>query len=359
MALPDTGTTPAAGGYLDTDNRVQGGHRTGLIAAFYRDARGALTNISPHAANGDLAWSPFALDGKLRGDLRAVHRVDGSWVPVETTNEGWYGSGAFAQGDGPSTKQKLTVDTQRIEQTIDPFESEITERESPFTISILQNLLPWNQRLLNDLPLVNSEGVSLVERVGAPNYGIGQPLEPGDVLRQFLLYGIRKRGGMYLYEVDTYDCVRRTDLGEYKLGRKGTAPTATFTPEDSGFFMAKIDGEVKPVIKYTHIGGPAWGALYTSPVSQYLVTLGTQATGTFTLGLVGGSLSATIAYGATNSAVKSAVVAIDDGYGASDWAVSGSNGGPYTVTVPAGRQLTGDGSSLETPGTFVITPITS
>lgn len=359
MTLPDTGTTPDVGGYLDVDNRVQGGHRTGLIAAFFRTARGAATNISPHNSDGSEAFSPFAVNGELRDDMRAVRRVGGSWVPVETDNEGWYLTGAFGQGDAPSTKPKISIEAQRIEQTTMVFENQITEQDEPFTISILQNLMPWNVRLLNNLPLVDSDGNSLVEPVGAPGYGVGQPLESGDTLWQFMLYGIRKRGGMYLYEVDTYDCCRLTDLGEYKRGRKGTAPTATFTPEPSGFFLAKIDGRVVPVRKYTHIGGPAWGALYTSPVSQYLVTLGTQATGTFKLGLVGGSLSGTIAINATATTVKNALVAIDDGFGSSDWAVTGSNGGPYTVTVPAGRQLTGDGSSLETPGNFTITPVTS
>lgn len=83
-----------------------------------------------------------------------------------------------------------------------------------------------------------------------------------------------------------------------------------------------------------------------------LVTLGTPSAGTFTL-TWRGKTTATIAYNAAATAVKSALVALDDGYGTSDWTVSGSSGGPYTVTPPASGPVTGDGSGL-TGGTFSI-----
>jgi hypothetical protein len=62
--------------------------------------------------------------------------------------------------------------------------------------------------------------------------------------------------------------------------------------------------------------------------------------------------TAGIQYNAAASAVKTALVALDDGYDASDWTVTGSNGGPYTVTSPGGV-LTGSGAGL-TGGTFSV-----
>lgn len=359
MTQPATGTTPSAGGYLDVDNRFQGGHRTGLIAVFFRDFRGAATNISPHSDdNGTVAWSPFALDGKLRDDLRAFKRVGGSWVRNTDTNEGWIQAGAFGDGNGPSQKPNITTDKQRIEQSAWPFEQEVTEQEEPFTFQALQNLWPGILRLRNNLPLSDANGNLLVETPGQANFGVSQQLEPGGPARQFLLYGIRKREGKYVYEVDAYDYCTLSNIGERKFGKKGTAAELTFDPAPSGYFMGSVDGKLIPIIKHTFIGGDAWSALGTSPVSKYTVSLGTPSAGNFKLGLVGGSLSADIAYSPAPTAVKSAVVAIDDGYTASDWTVTGTTGGPFEVTVPAGRQLTGDGTGL-TGGTFSITPVAS
>lgn len=85
---------------------------------------------------------------------------------------------------------------------------------------------------------------------------------------------------------------------------------------------------------------------------QYVVTLGAPSAGTFTLTWNGNTTSA-IAYNATNSAVLSALAALDDGFTSSNWTVTGSAGGPYTVTVPTGLPLTGSGSGL-TGGTFSV-----
>jgi len=359
MAQPSTGTTPAAGGYLDTDNRFQGGHRTGLIAVLFRDARGSATNISPHKSDGSVAWSPFAQDNTLRDDLFAERKnASGYWLPNEDENEGWYLAGAFGEGNGPSTKPSRDTDDQMIEQTDWPFDPVTTKVDEPFTFQALQNLQPALVRLKNNLPLSNSDGVSLVEIPGQANAGWSQPLEHDDIVRQFLLYGIRKRGGKYLFEVEAYDCCRLSNAGERKYGKKGTAAELTYKPFPSGFFMGYQDGEYKPIIKHTFVGGTAWADLYGSPVSQYTVSLGSPSAGNFTL-TYDGHTTANIAYGAANSAVKSALVALDDGFGTSDWTVSGSSGGPYTVTVPdVSKALTGSGGGL-TDGTFTITPVTS
>lgn len=89
-----------------------------------------------------------------------------------------------------------------------------------------------------------------------------------------------------------------------------------------------------------------------SLTTGYTVTLGSQASGTFTL-TFGGLTTSAIAYNASAATVKAALVALDDGHDAADWAVTGSNGGPYAITTPGGI-LTGSGASLATPGTFNI-----
>lgn len=82
----------------------------------------------------------------------------------------------------------------------------------------------------------------------------------------------------------------------------------------------------------------------------YTVTLGSPSAGNFTLTL-GGLTTGNIAYNATAATVKTALVALDDGYTTDNVTVTGSAGGPYTVTVPG--TLTGSGTGL-TGGTFSV-----
>ncbi|ACI06227.1 major tail protein [Mycobacterium phage Brujita] len=260
MTQPLTGTTPAAGGYLNVDNRLQGGHRTGLIAVLFRDARGAATNISPHLPNGSVNWSPLAQDGQLRDDLFAQKLENGFWVPNPDPNEGWYLAGAFGEGNGPSQRPSIDTDDQMIEQSNWPFESDMTKQDEPFSFQALQNLQPAIQRLLNNLPLSDALGNSLVELPGEPDAGWSQIVDAEKIGRQFLLYGIRKKNGQYLYEVDAYDYATLTNKDERRLGKRGTAASLTFKPEPSNYFMAMVDGEYKPIIKHTFVGGPAWEA---------------------------------------------------------------------------------------------------
>ncbi len=73
---------------------------------------------------------------------------------------------------------------------------------------------------------------------------------------------------------------------------------------------------------------------------------GSPTGGTFTLTLNGKTTSG-IAYNAAASAVKSALVALDDGWGTSDFTVTGSNGGAWTIVYPATLgAVTASGASL-------------
>lgn len=356
MARPSTGTTPDAGGYTTVDNRFQGGHRTGLIAVAFRDARGAATNISPHNADGSVAWNPLATDGQLRPDLFAQKRgADGKWVNNSAPNEGFHLVGAFGDGNGPSTKPKIDTDDQMIEQTNWPFESDITKQDEPFTFQALQNLFPAIMRLRNNLPLSDANGNSLVELPGAADAGWSQPLETSKIPRQFLLYGIRKRGSLYTYEVEAYDFATLNDVGERQMGKKGKAAELTYKPEPSGYFMAMVDGKFIPIIRHTFVGGTAWAEIGKGPVAKYTVDFGASTAGNATFSYGNAGPSTPVVFNPTQAALKSALVALDDGYGAADWTVTGS-APTFTVTVPdKNKALTGDGTGL-TGGTLSITP---
>ncbi|MCA1009000.1 hypothetical protein LCL87_25090 [Rhodococcus hoagii] len=91
--------------------------------------------------------------------------------------------------------------------------------------------------------------------------------------------------------------------------------------------------------------------LVPSSSQVFNVSFGGATAGNATL-TWNGKTTANIAFNAANAAVKSALVALDDGYGASDFTVTGS-AGEYVVTVPGGV-LTGDGAGL-TGGTLTIT----
>lgn len=91
--------------------------------------------------------------------------------------------------------------------------------------------------------------------------------------------------------------------------------------------------------------------LVPSGAQVFNVDLGGATAGTFTL-TWNGQTTDTIAFNATNATVKTALVALDDGYTATDFTVTGS-AGAYVVTVPGGV-LTGDGTGL-TGGTLTIT----
>lgn len=355
MALPATGTTMAAGGYNDNDSRFL--ERGKLMAMFVRDARGADTNISPHNGNGSVNWSPLAQDGQLRDDLSAFKKVNGVWQLNPEPNEGFIRFGAFKEGDGPSEKPSMDTDDLMIEQQDEPYDSVRTKNDAPFTVSTVETLNDAWRKLRNDQPFCDADGNLIVQLPGAAT-GWGQELGSDPVDRQVLLVREFTRAGKKVHTVKGFSLCRITDIGEVKQSKKDaeTAPF-TFKPLTDGHFMAKNAlGVVVPVIKYEWAGG--LDKLFGAPVTQYTVSLGAASAGTFTLSYGGVGPSATIAYNAASSAVKTALVGLDDGYVTADWTVSGT-APTFTVTVPSSAKvLTGDGSGL-TGGTFAVTPVTS
>ena len=80
------------------------------------------------------------------------------------------------------------------------------------------------------------------------------------------------------------------------------------------------------------------------------MTVGAASAGTFTL-TYGGNTTAPIQYNATAANIKTALVALDDGYTASDWTTSGT--APNWTVVTPGGTLNGAGAGL-TGGAFNI-----
>lgn len=91
--------------------------------------------------------------------------------------------------------------------------------------------------------------------------------------------------------------------------------------------------------------------LVPSGAQVFNVSFGGATGGSATL-TWNGQTTGNIAFNAAASAVKSALVALDDGYKAADFTVTGS-AGEYVITVPGGT-VTGDGTGL-TGGTLTIT----
>ena len=257
MTRPTTGVTFSAGGFGDVDNRYNE-QRTGLLAVLVRDARGAETDISPHNATGAVAWSPLATDGQLRNDLFAFTRVAGAWVVNPKNNEGFHLGGAFAEGNGPSTKPSMDSDDQMIEQSNAPFDVTSVKEDEPFSFTAIETARPFLRRLRNNLRLVDAVGDLLVEAPGVADAGWSKPLEADTVDRQVLLVKARKRSGKTMYVVEGYSCCKLTDIGMARAGKKGESAEMTFKPVPDGYFMGYVDGEYVPIIKHTWVGGDAW-----------------------------------------------------------------------------------------------------
>lgn len=353
LTRPTTGVTFAGGGFGDVDNRFQD-VRTGLLAVLVRDARGSVTDISPHNADGTVRWSPLAKDGKLRGDLFAFIRKDGVWVENPQPNEGFHLAGAFAEGNGPTTKPSMDSDEQMIEQTNVPFDVVTTKDDEPYSFTAIETAKPFLRRLRNNLRLTDAQGKNLVELPGGTDAGWAKPLEADSVDRQVLLVSARKRGGKTLYVVDGYACNRLTDVGAQKKGKKGDAAELTFKPIPDGYFMAYQDGEYVPIIKYTWQSGDAWVDMGTPIAKTWTVSVGAASAGAFTLSFRGQTTSA-LPYNSAGTAIKTALVALDDGYTAADWTVAGT-ASPWTITTPGGYALTGAVSTALTGGALSVQP---
>ncbi len=264
MSIPATGTTWSGAGLSDVDSQFL--ERGKLVSVLVRDARGADTDISPHTSAGATNWSPFAADGKWRGDLFAHHKVNGYWLANTSPNEGFHLAGAFKDGDGPTSKPNVKNDDFMILQSNFPFDSDITEEGEPFSFTTVETAKPVVRRLRYNLPLSDVNGLDIVELPGTPEAGgWGRPLDGDNVGRQVLEVREIKKNGLPFYKVDGYALCKLTDIGNSKKDKKDSEATElTFQPLPDGYFMAMQDGVYRPVLKYTWVGGAAWDEMADS-----------------------------------------------------------------------------------------------
>lgn len=111
--------------------------------------------------------------------------------------------------------------------------------------------------------------------------------------------------------------------------REGTHITKTYVPQNDSYFISGVSrwgwGHLRPDVVQR---------IRFTPLTFTVTVTGAPDGGTFTLS-VGGTATGTIAYNASAATVKTAIVAVDDSILADDVTVTGSNGGPWTVTLPA------------------------
>lgn len=110
--------------------------------------------------------------------------------------------------------------------------------------------------------------------------------------------------------------------------RQGTEIVKTYVPQNDSWFISGI-------ARYGWVNLAPASVIRISQNVVYTVTLADGSSGeTFVLEVNGNETSA-IAYNASAATVKAAIVAVDDGLTADNVTVTGSSGGPYTVTLPA------------------------
>lgn len=350
---PATGVGFGPGGFGTVDNRFNG-TRTMRTMLAIRDARGVETNISPHDATGAVLWTPFASDAQLRGDLFAQLRSpSGAWQLNTAANDGWYLFGASAEGESPNEKQGVSTDDQMIDNQIATFDSMLTGIDEVWSVTPVEVNRPVVERIRNHLPLNNSGGGPLVELPGGRDAGYGRLLDADNPDRQLLKITSRAVNGQDLVTVKGASLCKLSELGDVRAGKKGKPGAFSWKVlGGDGVFCAMVSGSYQPIVTWTWYGGAAWLAL--GGATSYTVAVGAATAGTFTLNWRG-LVTATIPFNATAAAVRSALAALDDGYVAADWSVTGA-APTWTVKCPGPGQLIGTGTGL-TGGALAVTPV--
>lgn len=265
MTIPDTGTDwVGAGLALRGPEYLRRGSRVATLA---RNARGDATDVSPHNEDGSMRWSPYAADGNPRDDLLAIIKPDGYFQPNPEPNEGWINLGPCKDGDGPTWKPKITSDHFMILQDDEPYDSIITEKSSPFSITPTDTGSPWVQRLMADRPFTDSAGDLLIEDSGLKNAVFAQLSNTLHPDWQFLFFRQRDWQGLPIYSCDVVALARLDDLGNSKIDKKDSeAQELTYLPVSDQRCMALQDGIYQPVKLYRIWGGAGHTALGGLPV---------------------------------------------------------------------------------------------
>lgn len=128
--------------------------------------------------------------------------------------------------------------------------------------------------------------------------------------------------------------------------RKGTKVESFPNVQRDGLWLRAVSR-----LGVAFVNEPGVTRLLLSPI-EYDLLLNGASSGTFKLS-VNGKETATIAYDANAAAVKSAIVAIDDGIVAADVTVTGS-AGTFSVTVPGVLTVNGAGLTGGTGATVTV-----
>ena len=267
MAQPATGTTLAAGGFLDIHSPFV--ERGGAQAILIRDNRGAATNMSPFESDGvTVAWSPFAQDGKVRDDLFIRRRVSGVYEYVNATNDGWWHIGANTEDGGAEREPDTSSDDLMVLQSKFPIDSETTEKKYSVKFTAIATADPLIHRLEAELPLCDSSGDPLVPLPGEPDSFAGPTvdLEATAEYQIGLLYARRTSGG-YVYRFEGYPACK-LDAQAAKKRTKTDPDTAELTYKvlpDPYFMRPDPLGGSGLVPGYFGVwfGGPGWDAQYS------------------------------------------------------------------------------------------------
>lgn len=340
MALPSTGLPWKTSGLNNfKGDRVR---RGGKVAVLMRDYGGESTDLSP---GGSFA-SPFAADGQIRDDLLAVIKDShGNYISNPSSNQGWYLTGAL-DPKGVMYTPDMTVDKLEILQSNTQIRSDLQKEGGTIELTAFESTA------LIDCVRENRPLTDVLQD-GTSGYFFGKRSDADLVERQLLLIRADTSSGLPEYTALGFPRVALDKINKRTWDKK--MPDALDVSYDELLDPFYVDLDGTPLVHGTWRSGSGWVA-GGAVVSTYTVTLGSPSAGTFTL-TYGGNTTATIAYGAANTAVKSALVALDDGFGTTDWTVTGSTGGPFAITVPrTGTVLTGDGTAL-TGGTFSVTPV--
>jgi hypothetical protein len=261
MTQPATGTSWDAAGLNDIDNRFA--ERGGLQAVAIRDYRGAATDISPFESNlTTVNFSPFAVDGTIRGDLFARKLVDGVWTDNTDPNQGWFFLGAQTENGGAERDPNMKSDDLMILQSNYPFDSEVIQKGKTVKFTSVHTADPLIQRLEADLRLQDDTGASLVPTPGGDDYGVGSRADTDTVERQLLLFFAKRKAGKFLYRVEGYPLVK-FDNQARKRRSKTDPDTAELTYKvlpDPYFMIPDPDGEADlvPGVDYVWYSGGAW-----------------------------------------------------------------------------------------------------
>lgn len=282
MAIPEVGTDWISAGM---DLRAPELLRRGTgVAVFARDARGTATDLSPHNPDGSMRWSPYAEDMALRGDLLQILKPNGVFAPNPEANEGFINLGPQKDGDGPSWKPKVTNDRFMIVQDIEPYDTEITELEEPFSVTPVDTGTPWVQRLKNNNPFSDENGDSLIEDIGKTNAVYARTSSSRNPGRQFLFFRVRHPNGKPVYSCDVIALAKWDDLGNSKMDKKDSeAAELSYLPVSDGICMAMIDGIYQPVKMYRIWGGSGYAELGGVATFSSTVPTGTPDTGSVSL----------------------------------------------------------------------------